>query len=72
MKRLYLTLILLLSICVVYDEYKISHMAQDKSFYDMPEEFNIETTSKDRTNPTMMMVVYDTTYNKFVFEYIDK
>jgi hypothetical protein len=72
MKRLYLTLILLLSICVVYDEYKISHMAQDRSFYDMPEEFNIETTSKDRTNPTMMMVVYDTTYNKFVFEYIDK
>ena len=71
MKRLYLTLILLLSICVVYDEYKISHMAQDRSFYDMPEEFNIETTSKDRTNPTMMMVVYDTTYNKFVFEYID-
>ena len=72
MKRLYLTLILLLSICVVYDEYKISHMAQDRSFYDMPEEFNIETTSKDRTDPTMMMVVYDTTYNKFVFEYIDK
>jgi len=46
-------------------------MAQDRSFYDMPDEFNIETTSKDRTNPTMMMVVYDTTYNKFVFEYID-
>lgn len=71
MKRLYLIIIILLTICVVYDEYKISHMAQDRSFYDMPEEFNIETTSKDRTDPTMMMVVYDTTYNKFVFEYID-
>lgn len=71
MKRLYLIIIILLTICVVYDEYKISHMAQDRSFYDMPEEFNIETTSKDRTNPTMMMVIYDTTYNKFVFEYID-
>ena len=72
MKRLYLIIIRLLTICVIYDEYKISHMAQDKSFYDMPEEFNIETTSKDRTDPTMMMVIYDTTYNKFVFEYIDK
>jgi hypothetical protein len=72
MKKLYLIIIVLLTVCVIYDEYKINHIAQDRSFYDMPEEFNIETTSKDRTNPTMMMVIYDTTYNKFVFEYIDK
>jgi hypothetical protein len=47
-------------------------MAQDRSFYDMPEEFNIETTSKDRKEPTVMMVIYDTTYNMFKFEYIDR
>lgn len=72
MKKLYLVIILLLTICLIYDEYKITHMAQDRSFYDMPDEFNIETTSKDRKDPTMMMVIYDTTYNMFKFEYIDK
>lgn len=72
MNKLYLVIILILTICLIYDEYKISHGAQDRSFYDMPDEFNIETTSKDIKDPTMMMVIYDTTYSKFVFEYADK
>jgi len=38
---------------------------------DFPEEFNTETISHDRSNPTMLMAVYDTTTKKYIFEFID-
>ena len=71
MKTLYLIIIAILIAALIYDQYVIDKK-QDRSFYLMPEEFNIETVSKDRKDPTMMMVFYDTTYNEYVFEYIDK
>jgi hypothetical protein len=40
--------------------------------YDMPEEFNPKIISHDRTDPTEMMVVYDTLKNTYIFEFIDK
>lgn len=42
-----------------------------KENLDFPEEFNTETISHDRANPTMLMAVYDTTTKKYVFEFID-
>jgi len=38
-----------------------------KEQYDMPEEFNIHTISRDRSKPTEMMVIYDTAKNKITF-----
>ena len=38
---------------------------------DLPVEFNIETISHDRANPTFLMAVYDTTTKKYVFEFMD-
>lgn len=43
-----------------------------KSYYDMPEEFNIHTISQDRAAPTEMMVIYDTINHKYLFEFTDK
>lgn len=42
-----------------------------KENLDFPEEFNTETISHDRANPTMLIAVYDTTTKKYVFEFID-
>jgi hypothetical protein len=39
---------------------------------DLPEEFNIETISHDRNNPTLLMAVYDTISKKYIFEFTDK
>jgi hypothetical protein len=38
---------------------------------DLPEEFNTETISHDRAKPTLLMVVYDTTNKKYIFEFMD-
>ena len=38
---------------------------------DLPEEFNTETISHDRANPTLLMAVYDTTTKKYIFEFMD-
>ena len=63
-----LIMITLLSVSVVF--YNILSDSQKK--YDMPEEFSSKTISHDRTNPTEMMVVYDTLSNTYVFEFMDK
>lgn len=39
---------------------------------DLPEEFNKETISTDRYNPTLMMVAYDTVDHVYLFEFMDK
>lgn len=38
---------------------------------DFPPEFDKYTISHDRANPTLLMAVYDTTTQKYVFEFID-
>jgi hypothetical protein len=40
--------------------------------YDMPEEFNTETISKDTLNPTQLMVIYDDKSGKYLFEFMDQ
>lgn len=50
----------------------ISLIRNSQPVFDYPEEFNVHTISKDRANPTEMIVVYDTLNNKYVFEFIDK
>lgn len=40
--------------------------------YDMPEEFNTETISRDRLNPTQLMVIYDDKSGKYLFEFMDQ
>jgi hypothetical protein len=40
--------------------------------FDYPEEFNKYNVSRDRANPTEMMVFYDTLNNKYIFEFMDK
>ena len=62
-----LIMITLLAISVVF--YNILSDSQKR--YDMPKEFNSKTISHDRTNPTEMMVVYDTLSNTYVFEFMD-
>jgi len=62
---------LLFAACIVMMAL-ISLIRNSQPTYDYPEEFNITTVSKDRLNPTEMMVVYDTLNNKYIFEFIDK
>jgi hypothetical protein len=38
---------------------------------DFPPEFNTETISHNRKSPTLLMVVYDTTTKKYIFEFMD-
>ena len=44
-----------------------------KEFYETPYSMpNLHSVSSDRTNPTEMMVVYDTLSKNYIFEFIDK
>lgn len=63
-----LIIVTLLSVSVVF--YNILSDSQKK--YGMPQEFSSKTISRDRTNPTEMMVVYDTLSNTYIFEFMDK
>jgi hypothetical protein len=42
-----------------------------KEQLDFPPEFNAETISHNRKSPTLLMVVYDTTTKKYIFEFMD-
>lgn len=63
--------ILLLSISVSYYN-ALKHYRMQQVTYDLPEEFNPQTISHDRSDATEMMVVYDTLTNTYIFEFIDK
>ena len=44
----------------------------EKTRYDMPEEFNQYTISRDTAHPTEMMVIYNERLLKYTFEFTDK
>lgn len=52
--------------------YVIGQINKNHNKIDLPEEFNKETISTDRYNPTMMMVAYDTVDHVYLFEFVDK
>ena len=52
--------------------YVIGQINKNYNKIDLPEEFNKETISTDRYNPTMMMVAYDTVDHVYLFEFVDK
>lgn len=73
MNKFTVAVIVILLLCIAVSYYNVlKHYRLQQIVYDLPEEFNPETISKDRTKPTEMMVIYDTVYNKYVFEFIDK
>jgi hypothetical protein len=63
--------IVLLCIAVAYYNV-VKHYKMQQVTYDLPEEFNPHTVSRDRSNATEMMVVYDTLTNTYIFEFMDK
>lgn len=65
-------IIVIILLCIAVTFYNaLKHYKMQQVTYDFPEEFNPHTVSRDRTKPTEMMVIYDTVYNKYVFEFID-
>ena len=46
-----------------------AYYGQSNSQYNMPD---LQSVSRDRSNPTEMMVIYDSVSNKYIFEFIDK
>jgi hypothetical protein len=65
-------IIAVLLLCIAVSYYNVlKHYKLQQVAYDLPEEFNTETISRDRTKPTEMMVVYDTLTNTYVFEFMD-
>ena len=63
--------IILLCIAITYYN-AIKHYRLQQVTYDLPEEFNPQTISHDRSDATQMMVVYDTLSNTYIFEFMDK
>lgn len=64
--------IAILLLCIAVSYYNVlKHYRLQQVTYDLPEEFNTETISRDRSKPTEMMVVYDTLTNTYVFEFMD-
>jgi hypothetical protein len=68
-----IAVIAILLLCIAVSYYNVlKHYRMQEVTYDLPEEFNPETISHDRTNATEMMVVYDTLTNTYIFEFMDK
>ena len=60
-------------ICIAVSYYNVlKHYRLQQITYDLPEEFNPQTISHDRSDATQMMVVYDTLSNTYIFEFMDK
>ncbi len=60
-------------ICIAVSYYNVlKHYRLQQVTYDLPEEFNPQTISHDRSDATQMMVVYDTLSNTYIFEFMDK
>ncbi len=60
-------------ICIAVSYYNVlKHYKLQQVTYDLPEEFNPQTISHDRSDATQMMVVYDTLSNTYIFEFMDK
>jgi hypothetical protein len=63
---------IILAILCLFIGYVIGNINKNNNKIDLPEEFNKQTISTDRYNPTLMMVAYDTVDNVYIFEYMDK
>lgn len=67
-----LAVIAIVLLCIAVSYYNaLKHFRKEQVTYDLPEEFNPQTISHDRTNATQMMVVYDTLTNTYIFEFMD-
>jgi hypothetical protein len=67
-------ILLLLFICgIIYNLIVFNEkIKKETGKVDLPEEFNEQTISRDKENPTILMAIYDTTKNKYIIEFIDK
>ena len=73
LNKITVAVILIILICIAVSYYNvIKHYKLQQVTYDLPEEFNPQTVSRDRSNATEMMVVYDTLTNTYIFEFMDK
>jgi hypothetical protein len=63
---------IILAILCLFIGYVLGNINKNNNKIDLPEEFNKQTISTDRYNPTLMMVAYDTVDNVYIFEYMDK
>jgi cell division protein FtsL len=66
-------IIVIILLCIAVTFYNaLKHYKMQQVTYDLPEEFNPHTVSRDRSDATPMMVVYDTLTNTYIFEFMDK
>jgi hypothetical protein len=63
---------IILAILCLFIGYVLGNINKNNNKIDLPEEFNKQTISTDRYNPTLMMVAYDTVDDVYIFEYMDK
>ena len=73
LNKITVAIIAIILICIAVSYYNVvKHYRLQQVTYDLPEEFNPQTVSKDRSDATPMMVVYDTLSNTYIFEFMDK
>jgi hypothetical protein len=73
LNKITVAIIAIILICIAVSYYNVlKHYKLQQVTYDLPEEFNPQTVSRDRSDATPMMVVYDTLSNTYIFEFMDK
>ena len=73
LNKITVIIISIILICIAVSYYNVvKHYKLQQVTYDLPEEFNPHTVSRDRSDATPMMVVYDTLSNTYIFEFMDK
>jgi Tfp pilus assembly protein PilE len=73
LNKITVAIIAIILICIAVSYYNVvKHYKLQQVTYDLPEEFNPHNVSKDRSDATPMMVVYDTLSNTYIFEFMDK
>jgi Tfp pilus assembly protein PilE len=73
LNKITVAIIAIILICIAVSYYNVvKHYRLQQVTYDLPEEFNPQTVSRDRSDATPMMVVYDTLSNTYIFEFMDK
>ena len=73
LNKITVAIIAIILLCIAVSYYNVlKHYRLQHVTYDLPEEFNPNTVSQDRSDATPMMVVYDTLSNTYIFEFMDK
>ena len=73
LNKITVAIIAIILLCIAVSYYNVlKHYKLQQVTYDLPEEFNPQTISRDRSDATPMMVVYDTLSNTYIFEFMDK